>query len=858
MRAGALCLVPVSVAAVDDASSMLTVGSQSSMANTLLAAVGSRNVTSMQALVQELAEESLSGVGQFDEGVQAAIKKIKDVFVKSIQDALVEQHKADQEHFNCFTQDCFGGCMDTYKADVKRCEDLDEYPCDGTLPGNFSVDHATCRSNVFAKYNTMAEKCGELHCFEIPPISCPKPSCKCGDISNCHRKGLGDDGTCESTATDDDCNDVEYGSWLESTIAHYNGTHSRWESLRTACALAYKDFLETDTACDSVQESFETCLCERNDCENKACGVTYDQCEAGCWADYAALVESKECLEKDRKIDWSSTKKIECYIDVLLHEYTKEELIEKCGDANCINKAREEEYKACEAVCPNIDYDGFWPQVDASTLASPEVGIFGHAKRSKENSFLLGDGEYACDANGHDNVFTKHRGGAHREEEARCTEHLDLDYQTPQCMACKDPPPPVCDAAFHWQWYRDFDDAAIMDIGCANNDCNFASQQLATSANGDDLQTITIKQHSKAWAYNRCQCKECDDPLPVYPGRPDGRQCGMGAHTLSPSSKKDGTMEFHQLCLDARGDKPASLEIPGDFCAARVVLTHRSGRVGCAGKSASSNWGCGSSSVAVVLAEGYNNRVVTAPVFNTAVGMTPHYHHKHAHWYAMDGVTEASEQMTWTFVQPYQFSTGSYKLWYNEDMTGGTEGDNAGSACYDVAFEPSPSCNEIAPLQFSNICVGAAGDAPGTIQVPAGTCVSEITMHHIGGHLNCRGATTGQSFFGCDGANGGLNMVVAPHGERSVLFPKAHGPGVVKGYTKFGHGRPDHWYSNEGMTDADGLLRNKETLKLELQDAMKVSGALDIWYGEDLTGWTEGDNSGQACYEVAVHRAVSC
>lgn len=929
MKIVALSLVPVHVAAVDDSSSMLTIGSQSSMASSLLAAVGNRNVTSMQSLIQELAEESLSGVGQFDKSVQDAIKKIREVFVKSIQDALQEQHKADQEHFNCFTKDCFGGCMDTYKDNIGTCENLDEYPCDGSVAGQFkfehdghcasgwisghnsrvrsleacaadclehdgcaffayaadkssgnncalystdgsckdddaypdynaykidarwgsanhSVDHAVCREQTLIRYKHYAEECGKLHCFEVDPITCPEPNCKCGDLSNCHRKSIGEYGTCESMAAATDCNNVDYGSWLNQTIAHYQGTYNKWETLRSNCAAAYKSFLSIDTFCDATQEKFEKCLCDRNFCEDQACGVTYENCEAGCWADYADLVKSKECLENDRKIDWSATKKIECYIDVLLHNYTKEELVEKCGSDTCINKAREEAYKACEQVCPNIDYDGFWPEVDAGTLASPEVRIFGHTKRSEESEFMLGDGSFECDVNG-PNVFTKHRGGARREEEARCTEHLDLDYQTPQCMACKEPPPPVCDAEFHKFWYHQWDDHITeAHKGCPAGDCDWGPEDQQTSSDGDKMITIKIKQHSEAWAYNRCECKECEGGLPTYPGRPEGRQCGMGAHTLSPSVKKAGTMEFQEVCIQSHGDVFAPVNIDRDFCAKRVVLTHKAGYVSCrTAASGKSNWGCDSDSVGVVLA---NDRVVTAPVFDSVAGMTPSYS-GHAHWYRMDGVNSHSQTMAWTFLEPYQFAAGSqYKLWYNEDLTGGTEGDNHGRVCYDMAFEPAETCNALAPLQFHQVCIGARDELHSQIDLPAGTCVSEIVMNHINGYVSCRSAESGNSRFGCDDDQS-VNMVWTEKDHRSVIIPKV---GQVEGYQ--GRNHHAHWY---GMGNG-GWSRSKKTLHMKLHQPLKVSGPLDLWYGEDLVAYTESDNHGKACYEVAVHRASSC
>merc|ERR1719454_801277 len=116
--------------------------------------------------------------------------------------------------------------------------------------------------------------------------------------------------------------------------------------------------MKEDTECDAKQQKFEKCLCNKNACEKNACNVDYDRCEAECWDRYKLLVDDKECLEKNRKIDWSATKKIECYLDVLLHDYDKDDLTDRCGNVEggpkgttCINIVREDAYKACAKVC---------------------------------------------------------------------------------------------------------------------------------------------------------------------------------------------------------------------------------------------------------------------------------------------------------------------------------------------------------------------------------------------------------------------------------------------------------------------------------------------------------------------------
>jgi len=320
----------------------------------------------------------------------------------------------------------------------------------------------------------------------------------------------------------------------------------------------------------------------------------------------------------------------------------------------------------------------------------------------------------------------------------------------------------------------------------------------------------------------------------------------MGAHTLSPSVKTAGTMEVQKLCVQSHGDVFAPVHIDRDFCAKRIMLTHKSGYVSCRGAAhGNSNWGCDSDSMGLVLAD---DRTITAPVFESVTGMTSSYS-AHAHWYKMDGVNGQTEQMAWTFLEPFQFAAGSqYKLWYNEDLTGGTEGDNHGKACYDVAFEPAETCNALAPLQFHKVCTGARDEQHGTINLPPGTCVKEITMNHMSGYISCRSAESGNSNFGCDG-DASINMVWTEKDQRSVIIPKV---GQVEGYQ--GRGHHAHWY---GM-GSEGWSRSKKTMHMRLKQPLKVSGPLDLWYGEDLVAYTESDSHGQTCYEIAVHRASSC
>jgi len=222
---------------------------------------------------------------------------------------------------------------------------------------------------------------------------------------------------------------------------------------------------------------------------------------------------------------------------------------------------------------------------------------------------------------------------------------------------------------------------------------------------------------------NLPQCKACD-----------GSSVSHAART-----------SFHNLCIEPKADKFASIHLEEDACVSNIRLTHTSGSVSCrSASSGDSNWGCDEASIGLVITD---EGKVTAPVFDTTNGMTPHYSNL-AHWYKMDGVNKNSDSMDWVFKEPVQFLAKEYKLWYNEDLTGGTESDNRGQACYDVVMHTSDSCSALAPLQFGNVCTSAKGDAHGTINLPQDTCVTAIDIYFIQGSVSCSG-DGGHSNFGC-------------------------------------------------------------------------------------------------------------
>jgi hypothetical protein len=193
-------------------------------------------------------------------------------------------------------------------------------------------------------------------------------------------------------------------------------------------------------------------------------------------------------LEKDRKIDWSATEKIECYVDVLMASPDKDTLLKHCGSETCLNKWREDMYNKCNGLCPEVDYaeegiadfpkwgsaavggayggddakctaphpeGGKWaagtedlPCIDRISELIDKMGNHGRRAEDFENTYDYktdGSADEDVTAEGEHSVTTKHRAGD-LEEEKRCTSHLDLDWQKPPCcQPCEVRPSPPCE-----------------------------------------------------------------------------------------------------------------------------------------------------------------------------------------------------------------------------------------------------------------------------------------------------------------------------------------------------------------------------------------------------------------------------
>ena len=135
-----------------------------------------------------------------------------------------------------------------------------------------------------------------------------------------------------------------------------------------------------------------------------------------------------------------------------------------------------------------------------------------------------------------------------------------------------------------------------------------------------------------------------------------------------------------------------------------------------------------------------------------------------------------------------------------------------------------------------DIRVGATDNTNAEINIDNDITVNKIVFEYVSGHVNC---TPGSSRYGC-GEN--LIAIVLTTYDNKILLPSKK----VKGYKRLDIDSA-HWYTIDGIDNSSPKLVWDLNSPLELQ-----SGLYKIWYCEDLSNWTLGDNNGVAKYKMKI------
>jgi hypothetical protein len=148
-------------------------------------------------------------------------------------------------------------------------------------------------------------------------------------------------------------------------------------------------------------------------------------------------------------------------------------------------------------------------------------------------------------------------------------------------------------------------------------------------------------------------------------------------------------------------------------------------------------------------------------------------------------------------------------------------------------------------LSFNNVCIGASGNKPATIELPHDINVDKVIFTHKSGQVSCHGANS-LSNFGCnmqDSQNTPVAIVMTHEVYRDVILPREDMEGIAKTSHEYAW-----WYSA-----ADVSSRDAKTMTWNVNGKLSLSAARYLlWYNEDLVNVGEEDNEGVACYQVDI------
>lgn len=166
------------------------------------------------------------------------------------------------------------------------------------------------------------------------------------------------------------------------------------------------------------------------------------------------------------------------------------------------------------------------------------------------------------------------------------------------------------------------------------------------------------------------------------------------------------------------------------------------------------------------------------------------------------------------------------------------------------------------------VCLGAHSDdwkqalAKGAVEAEAelnfaeSFCFTRLRITYLSGHVSCRNRASGRSFFGCDEDSLGLHLAkLGDNGKYDFAFPrddrtnktnKDYNEQKIYGYKSMNKGHAP-WYKLNQYNPRDEIMELRQAGKTT---KYHLHGQYKLVYNEVLTGGTEGDNSGVACYHL--------
>ncbi|XP_022802206.1 uncharacterized protein LOC111339753 isoform X2 [Stylophora pistillata] len=164
--------------------------------------------------------------------------------------------------------------------------------------------------------------------------------------------------------------------------------------------------------------------------------------------------------------------------------------------------------------------------------------------------------------------------------------------------------------------------------------------------------------------------------------------------------------------------------------------------------------------------------------------------------------------------------------------------------CQSVNSQASDCLNNWQKANTAPVCFGARDTQFGSFYLPSGGGLVGIKLVHRYGYVSCDVRHPQHwSFWGC-GQHSSLSQevnVLITTSDNKIILP----PGQ---FMKYNH-QAGKWARVPGYNSA-----SKEIVLTPFTEPYAVlSGQqLRLWYGEDLQGYTEGDNGGRVCCDVYV------
>lgn len=140
------------------------------------------------------------------------------------------------------------------------------------------------------------------------------------------------------------------------------------------------------------------------------------------------------------------------------------------------------------------------------------------------------------------------------------------------------------------------------------------------------------------------------------------------------------------------------------------------------------------------------------------------------------------------------------------------------------------TCPRWVKLNKSPVCFGAKGNQYGHFSYSQNVFVSQFMLVHRSGTVTCNKSS--YSYWGCNPNHTSMAAVLTDDQNRILA------PATVNRYG---------WYNLAGYTSSSSAVVFCSPKK---PHCVFSNSELRLWYGEDLKGHTESDNTGKTCADV--------